>query len=146
MRGLPRATSSGFTLIEILVVTAIFSMLITLGLFMSMETFRGVGYRSEQDTIVSLLQKARSRAMNNINQAPWGVCSRGGLYIVFKGLVCITTGDTISASLNATTTGLTGNGIVFTQLSGTTTPATVTLTQNGKISTTTINYEGTIIW
>jgi hypothetical protein len=37
-------------------------------------------------------------------------------------------------------------GVVFTQLSGTTTATTTTITQNGRTSTITINYEGTITW
>ena len=57
-----RKTVRGFTLMEIIVVVALFSILTTLGLFMSMETLRGTLSRSEGSVIVSLLQKARVRA------------------------------------------------------------------------------------
>ena len=61
---------------EIIIVIAMFGALLALGLFMSMDAYRGFSFRSEEDTVVSLLQKARSRAMNNMNQTPWGVCWR----------------------------------------------------------------------
>src|SRR3954466_3570125 len=77
----------GFTLIEILVVTAIFAVIISLGLLMSMETFRGTTFRSERDTMVGVLQKARSRAMANIKQSQWGVHYQMSdhTYTIFKG-------------------------------------------------------------
>jgi prepilin-type N-terminal cleavage/methylation domain-containing protein len=138
---------AGFTLIEIIVVIAIFSALILFGLFMSMETLRGTLQRSERDTIVSLLERARSRAMNNIEQASWGMCYLAPDYVVFKGTVCSAAAviDTVAASPGTATTGLLA-GIVFSQLAGTTTPATVTVTQGIRTSTIEINYEGTIIW
>lgn len=137
-----------FTLIEILIVIAIFTVLIALGLLMSMETLRGALHRSERDTVVSLLQRARSRALNNINQSPWGMCYLSGNYIVFKGINCNIAAvvDTVAANPGTATTGLLAPGIVFSQLAGTTTPATVTVTQSGRTSTININYEGTIIW
>lgn len=134
----------GFTLFEIIVVIAIFSLLLTLGLFMSFETFRGTSARSEEDVIVSLLAKARSRAMSNVDQSPWGVCYRDGSYVLFAGTACAS-GEETAASPTATTTGLT-SGVVFSQLAGTTTPTTITLMQGDRRATTTINYEGTIIW
>jgi prepilin-type N-terminal cleavage/methylation domain-containing protein len=144
MRGVSRAWSSGFTLIEIIIVIAIFGALLALGLFMSMDAYRGFSFRSERSTIVSLLQKARSRAMNNSNQTPWGVCYQSGNYVIFQGLAC-TTGETIPAGPAATTTGLLA-GVVFSQLSGTTTAATITVLQDGRSSTISTNNEGTIIW
>lgn len=138
----------GFSLIEVLVVVAIFTVLIGLGLFMSMETLRGAFHRSERDTIVSLLERARSRAMNNIEQSPWGMCYLAPDYVVFKGTAgCVTAAvDTLAANPGTATTGLLAPGIVFSQLAGTTTPATVMVTQNGRTSAITTNYEGTIIW
>jgi prepilin-type N-terminal cleavage/methylation domain-containing protein len=140
--------SKGFTLLEILVVIAIFTVLIALGLFMSMETLRGALSRSERDTVVSLLERARSRAMANIGQSPWGMCYLAPNYVVFKGTACsaATAVDTVAANPGTATTGLLPPGIVFSQLAGTTTPASVTVTQSGRTSAITINYEGAIIW
>ena len=136
----------GFTLVEILVVIAIFTLLIGLGLFMSMEAYRGFSFHSEQDTVVSVLQKARSRAMANIDQTAWGVCYISPNYVIFKGSTCTVAGsDLIPANPSVTIAGLSG-GIIFSQLAGTSTGGVITVTQNNRVSTTTINYEGTIIW
>ena len=139
----------GFTLIEILVVTAIFTVALGLGLFMSMDTYRAYNARSEAGTVISLLQKARSRAMANINQSPWGVCYISPDYILFKGSNCTVgaANESIQASANVSITGLSAAApVVFAELSGTTTGGVVVITQNGRTSTTTVNYEGTIIW
>lgn len=142
----------GFTLIEVLVAIGIFLTITGVGLFMTMETFRGTIYRSEVATIVSLLERARSRAMNNINQSKWGVCYIAPNYVIFKGAGC--TSSAVVDSVKANPVVVTASGftatyplVVFTQLSGTTTAiAPIVVKQDGRISTTTINNEGTIIW
>ncbi len=147
MKGLPRAWSSGFTLVEIIVVIAIFSTLVTLGLFMSMDTLRGTTHRSERDIVVSMLEKARSRALANIYQTPWGVCANASDYIIFRGTSCtagLSTNEIISAS--AANPAIFSAPIVFSQLSATTTGGTVTIVQDGHTNTITINHEGAIDW
>ena len=145
MSGLPRARSSGFTLLELIVTVAIFSILITLGFFMSFETFRGASHRSEVDVIVSLFQKARSRAMNNIEQSTWGVCYIAPNYVLLKGLVACDVAyvvDTVKASDFNTMFPV----VIFLQLSGSTDETTVEVKQNARTSTISINEAGTIIW
>lgn len=144
------APPRGFTLIEIVVVMAIFTVLIGLGLFMSIDSYRGFAFRSEQDTIVSVLEKARSRAVNNYYQSPWGVCYLAPNYLIFKGSTCtavnsdaIPANAGVAAASNFATTFPT---VVFSQLAGTSTGGTITVTQNARTSTVQINYEGTIIW
>lgn len=147
MKGFLRASSSGFTLIEIIVVIAIFSALVTLGLFMSMDTLRGTLHRSERDIVVSMLEKARSRALANIYQTPWGVCANAPDYIIFRGTSCTTllsTNETIPAS--AANPAIFSAPIVFSQLSATTTGGTVTIVQDGRTSTIIVNHEGAIDW
>ena len=141
----------GFTLMEIVITVAIFSLLIALGLFMSMETFRGVSYRSEVDVIVSLLQKARSRAMNNIEQAPWGVCYDPPNYLVFKGSDCNAAFALDRVEANASVAAAsdfdsTFPPVVFSQLSGQTTEESIVVKQNDRTSTISINEAGTILW
>ena len=146
-----RESGKGFTLIEIIITIAIFTVLITLGLLMSMETFRGTLYRSEEATIVSLLERARSRAMNNINQSTWSVCYVAPTYVISKGSVCgaatmtdsVVVNDAVALASDFVTTFPT---VVFTQLSGTTTPATITVKQDNRASVITINNEGTLLW
>lgn len=136
-----------FTLIEIVVVLAIFSVLILSGLFMSMDTLRGTLHRSERDVVVSLLQKARSRALANMNQSPWGVCYIEPAYVIFRGTACtagLATNEPVPAS--PANLGTFSSPIVFSQLSATTTAGTVTLIQDGRTSVITVNREGTIEW
>lgn len=144
-----RATQGGFTLIEILIAMAIFLLLVGLGLFMSMDAYRGYSFRSERDVVVSLLQKARSRSMANIHQSAWGVCTINSTYIVFRGTACVAgaaTNETLPVSSSATVAGLLSPGVVFSQLGGTTTATTVTVTEGTRVSTISINHEGTINW
>jgi prepilin-type N-terminal cleavage/methylation domain-containing protein len=143
--------NKGFTLIETLLVLAIFGALIGLGLFMSMETLSGTLYRSEREVIVGLLEKARSRAMNNIDQAPWGVCYLGGDYLVFRGSVCASSAaiDRVEASASVAASSDFATKfpvVVFTQLSGTTTATSTTVIQDSRSSTIAITYEGAIAW
>jgi Tfp pilus assembly protein FimT len=140
-----------FTLTEVVVVVGIFTGLLALGLFMSIETLRGTIYRSEQATIVGMLGRARSRAMNNIEQSPWGFCYTPPNYIVFKGSVCSAAAAYEVTPVNTAVASSSGFGIafpsiVFTQLSGTSTAATITVVQDGRNRITTINNEGAIIW
>ncbi|HCR52495.1 TPA: hypothetical protein DIV48_02485 [Candidatus Kaiserbacteria bacterium] len=137
----------GFTLIEIIIVVAIFSVLISLGLFMSMETLRGTLNRSERDIVVSALQKARSRALANMQQAPWGVCYIAPDYIVFRGFECapgLPTNETVPA--NTANSIVFPSPIVFSQLSATTTGGSITIAQDGRTATITVNQEGMIDW
>ncbi len=140
-------------MIEILVVAGIFILISSLGLFMTLDTFRGTYFRSERDIVVALLQKARSESMNNIDQSMHGFCfyTVTNTYVIFEGTSCISplaikeltpagSGVTFTPSLPAA-------GIVFTQLSGTSTPVwSGTIGQNNKTSTLSINSEGTIVW
>lgn len=132
-----RFFSRGFTLVEIVVVMAIFTLLIGLGLFMSMDSYRGFSFRSERDVVVSLLEKARSRAMANIYQTPWGVCTIGSDYVIFRGTTCTPGGATNeSLAKKSPAVGVSGfsSGIWFSQLSGTTTGGTVVVTQDTRTS------------
>ena len=82
----------GLTLIEVLVVMGMIVILVGLGLVLSMDTFRGFTFRSERDTLVALLQQARSQAINNVclgtactNGRPHGVKIESNLYTMFQG-------------------------------------------------------------
>ncbi len=140
----------GFTLIEILVSIAILTTLIGLGLYMSMDSYRSYLSRSERDTVVSLLERARSRAMANVYQTPWGVCTSGTSYIVFRGTTCTlgaATNEETPLNPGAVIAGMDSTSpVVFSQLAATTTGKVVTVTEQSKVSTITINNEGTIIW
>jgi hypothetical protein len=131
---------------EVLIVIGLLTIVFSLGLFLSMDAYRGYSARSERDTVVGLLERARSRAMSNIDGKPWGVCAIGPNYVLFPGTSCVAGGSSESLPMNAGTTVAFSAPIVFSQLAATTTGGTVTITQNGRTDTVTINYEGRIDW
>lgn len=136
----------GFTLIELLIVIALVTLMIGLGLFVSIDTYHATLARSERDVIAGLLARARSSSMANIDDTAWGVCYIAPNYIVFRGTSCTagtSTNEPTPAASDAVITGF-ASAIVFTQLSGTTTGGTITIVQQGKTSTITVNHEGAI--
>lgn len=145
----------GFTLIEIVVALTILITILGLGLFVSLDVYRGYTYRSERATVLALLTRARSHAMANIDQSPWGVCEDpgGGTYKLFRGegyAASALVDESVPVAPAGQVSGLppctSGAGIVFTELTGTTSPATITVQQTGGPQTITINDEGTTFW
>jgi prepilin-type N-terminal cleavage/methylation domain-containing protein len=117
--------TTGFTLIEVLVVLGIVSVLLSSTLFFNFDTYRGDAFRAEGKILQSLLQTARADAMNNIGQQPHGVALHPdgyNGYVIFEGedyahadihtLVQIPESYHISLSLDSP------HEIVFSQLSG----------------------------
>ncbi len=139
-----RARVRGFTFIEVIVTIGIFVVILSFGLVLSIDAYRGYLFRAERTIVVSALERARSRAMTNYEQSSWGVCKLGASYQVFKGSTCAS-GDAIPSNLNVTVTGL-DSGVVFSQLSGTTTDATITLSDVSRSATISVNSEGTVLW
>ena len=142
----------GFSLIEVIVVIALFAVIVSLGLLMSFESYRGATFRSERDTMVSALQKARSRAMANIDQAAWGVRYDGSpayTYTIYKKVGSVSTDvDTIAGS-KAAAISPAPFSVTFSQLSGTTTGTfSATIVENGRTTSppVSVNYEGAINW
>jgi prepilin-type N-terminal cleavage/methylation domain-containing protein len=142
----------GFTLIEISVALGIMMLLFTLGTLMSLDAFRGYTFRSERETIVSVLVRARSHSMANIDGSSWGVCFRSGKYVLFKGVTCTTPQvsdeefDANAGVASASNFSSTFPTVVFAQLSGQTSAASIQITEEGRTSSISLNHEGTIIW
>lgn len=139
---------AGFTLIEVLVVVGIFAILAALGLFLSMDVYRGNSFRSERNMVVSILQKVRSRAVNNINQTKHGVRFESDRYVIFEGPICAAAGEEIPKSSAIANSG---GCVVFDQLTGdrdtvNSTINSLNLTGQGFSSTVTINDRGRISW
>src|ERR1044072_4262622 len=63
----------GFTLIEILITIGLIGLIAALGLFISLNFYKNYSFRSERNVIVSILQKARSQSMDNIDEQRHGV-------------------------------------------------------------------------
>ncbi len=159
----------GFTLIEILISVAILSIIIGLGLFISFDFYKSYSFRSEESTIVSILQKARSQSMNNINQTRHGVHFASPLrYILFEcpsGTLCTSYATSFSHLVISSSYNVSINSpvlpfdVIFNQLDGscihsTSTPnfvcdpvtQPIVINDNGKLKNITINKEGQIDW
>lgn len=153
-----RKKNAGLTLVEIVVVVAILSFILALGLIINFDSYKGYIFRSEQNILVSTLSRARSKSMNNFGQSRHGVCYNTAtknyvLYIGNSYVVNNPTNEYLSGNPSVTLSSSggdficgTGLGVVFNQLSGTTSPIEIVLNESGRVSTTSINYEGTIIW
>lgn len=118
----------GFTLIEILVTMGLVGMLFVAGSFMDISSIGRELVISENTTLVSALQKARSRAMNNIYASPHGVYfgTDEAEYIVFRGASYDSddvANEHIERNINVVVSAKDDNGndfqeIYFEQLSG----------------------------
>ena len=141
-------TNSGFSLIEIMMVIAIFVFVASFGLLASMDMYRGYTYRYERNAISSVLQKARGRAIANINQSNYGVHLDSSGYTLFQGSVynpADSHNENFPMGKTITLSGL--SDVVFQQLGGEpVTPGSITLNDGVSMSTITINSEGGIIW
>ncbi len=147
-------TKRGMTLIEIVVELGVLILIISLGLSMSLGSFKTNTIKVEQASVISALEKARSRAMNNMFQSPFGFCYISPNYIIFQdgpGTRCvsgipsnilISTNENIASNPGSTFP----SSIIFSQLSGTTTATSIHLTDGIESVDININYEGTIIW
>lgn len=139
----------GFTLIEIIVALAILTFIIAFGATVDFSSFTSSTLQNEETKIISLLEKARSRSMSNINEKTHGVCYVAPNYVIFEGDSC-TSGEATPASQNiASNSGTVFPFVVFEQLNGKTNSASdiaIHLTDGVKIKDIIINNEGTINW
>jgi prepilin-type N-terminal cleavage/methylation domain-containing protein len=144
----------GITLIEVLISLAVLTVLAGVGLFITTDNLRSYLAHSERDTIVSQLQSARARAMNNLYNTTWGSCYDGTNFVLFRGPYGANPShdepSTVTPGVTVTSTGnqfsCDNGGVVFSQLAGTTTSVTITIVQTGGTTTIATNYEGTIVW
>ncbi len=139
----------GFTLIEVVVATAILMLIAGAGLFMSFDVYRDYAFNSEVKVVISLLQKARSQALNNINQTDHGVYFTSSDYILFQGTSYASRSRDFDLILPVSSRiRHSGVGeIVFQQLSGATMVSdNLILTDTIKTATISFNVAGRINW
>ena len=141
----------GFTFIEIIVVLGIFAILASVGLFVSFDFYRSYAFRSERNIVISILQKARAQALNNINQEPHGVKFLSNSYVIFQGadyedLLRDTSFDeAIDAANSVAHSGL--DEVVFEQLSGDASASGEIILSDGvRTVGISINNEGRTSW
>lgn len=150
MQNLPKI-NRGFTLIEVLIVMAILSILTTLGYFVAIDFYKSYAFNSERDIIVSILQKARSQSLSNINQSAHGVYfdNLNSRYVIFQGVTYAARNAALDENL-AYAPGINHSGLVeisFFQLSGDSSASGSMNLSDGKRNTTiSVNSEGQINW
>jgi len=65
--------SSGFTLIEVMIVIGIFAVIVGSGMVFSFDSYRGYLFRSEYTGVAHIISKARNQAVNNFSEDQHGV-------------------------------------------------------------------------
>ena len=128
---------------------ALFAMILGFGLITGFDSYRRDALKAERNTVISLLQKARSQAINNVNDSKHGFYFDGTNYIVFVGdsFASRTVDNDLVVKENPSIliSGLTG--IIFDQLTGDTTQTGNLFLSDGiSASTISINQEGRINW
>lgn len=141
----PTFSRAGFTLIEVLVVVAMFSTLAGMTAFFNLSFYKGSSFTSDYDAFIAVLQRVRAKAISNINESNHGLYIDADKYILFEGDSYLTATDTqdISRNSNITITG--ASEIVFSQLSGDSNfNGILVLTEGTRTATVSLNNEGRI--
>lgn len=140
--------TAGFTLIEILVVMALFSLILSTGIFVSLNSYKRYSFFSEENTLVTLIYKARSMALNNVRGLPHGVHIDAGNYVLFEGTPYNpndSKNQLFERNTAVATTGL--DEILFNALSANPVQlGVITLSEDGQTKSISIGDEGTINW
>lgn len=145
----------GFTLLETMLVLALFAVVGSLALVMSHDAYHANTFYDERSRLVSVLQKARSQAMSGVclhdpcaGGEPHGVHIGDGVYVVFEGTrydpIDATNESIEHATANVLVLG--GTDVVFSPLAATATPQTLTLSDAQHTSHIGIGSEGQITW
>ncbi len=139
----------GFTILEMLVVLGILAVIFGLGLIVSLDFYRQKILSVERDAVVSVLRRARSEALNNVNQSNHGVYLAGSNYVIFQGNYYASRNpsfDEIFDKSNGVTVGGLSE-IVFSSLAGgANVSGTVSLSNGTQILNVSVNSEGRIDW
>ncbi len=142
-------------MLEVLVVMGIFVLGSGFALLFSLETLRGTTFRGDRDLFVSLLQRARAQAINNVcistctEGKPHGVAVVGNTYVLFEGnsyASRTTASDSVFESSRAVARAG-DTEVLFGQLTGTTSVQKLfTLSDAERTSVVTVEINGRIHW
>lgn len=148
-------TARGFSLLELIIVIAIIAILGTAGVGYYRGFVKSVELQSVSKTLASDLHLVRSKAMIGEEGMKWGmhlVNTSGSeqYYELFStptnyagGTVIATTTFSVGLVFSDPSAGA-SKDIIFTKISGTTTPATIVILSEGQSATTTVTSIGTI--
>lgn len=143
------AQNRGFTIIEIIIVMALFTGLFAMGAVTGTDSYQRYIFRSELEKTGALLQKARSSAMANVGESSHGVYfGDSANTILFRGASYTASSPYNLKIERSKAVSISGPlEIVFTPLSGATvTTGIITLTDGVRNATITVNNEGLINW
>lgn len=140
------ASSDAFTLIEVLVVLGILVLILGFGITVGFDSIHRSSLRSEQNGLITTLERARSKAVNNIDEMAHGVHFTGTSYTLFEGIDWATHSTALDEVFTLPSGySLTGpTDIIFAQLSVDTTGGNISVTDGSGSYTIAVNSEGGI--
>lgn len=151
-----QTSGAGFTLIEVLIVIALTSIVLSMGMIIGQSSIGRSYALNERDTLVSFLTTARAQSLANINESAHGVHITATSTTLFEGQSYTLRNkalDKISPrtpniSVIAPSLYTVPYSIIFSQLGGdvTTGSGTTTITDGASSSTIIISSGGRINW
>jgi len=142
-------SGAGFTIIEVVIVFAIFGMLLAIGLPIGLDAYRNYLLTSEVRNLLSILRRAENQAFANNRASPHGLSIQTDRFVLFQGSsYALRNQDFDEEYLKSGTVTTSGTAeIVFAQISGKPNASATIILSNGlRSQTITINDEGTINW
>ena len=138
----------GFTLIEILIVVALFALILVAGGGVDFSILRSSSLLEEENRLVNILERARELALDNIGGMSHGVQITESDYVLFEGETFdgeAETNDPISRNQSIALSG--DSTVVFESVSANiTTPVSFVLSNEVSSKEITVDYEGRINW
>ena len=137
----------GFTIIEITIAIGFILLVATLGLATDFDSYRRYAFYTNRTILVTALRSARSLALGNVDQEVHGVHVDVLGTTLFHGtLYASSSPKNEFFPFTIPVTQALGADVVFSQLVGTTTGVVLVITDGVRRATTTITYEGAILW
>ena len=145
----------GLTLIEILIGVALGTIILSIVGIVSFDYLKSYQYQKEEETLVALLQKARSRSINNINGTMHGLHISATAYTIFEGSdfnTAVNKENYLHDPLIIGTASVApGNpvatvDVIFEQLTGKTSSSHICVSDTIRTNIIELNTEGRIDW
>jgi len=140
--------SSGFSLIEIIIVVSLLSFIFSLGLAVTFRSYESHLFNAEIDTLANILIKARSNAQSNMLKSAHGVFIKESDYILFSGLLFDENNSMNQKTPRNKSIAVTGmQEVIFEAVSGNPDASgDILLTNGNQTGSISISQEGRIDW
>ena len=140
---------TGFTLVEVILVLALFGALLGIGLPIGVDSYKSYLLTAETRTLVSFLRRAQNFSLANTREASHGLFIDSSRFVLFQGSSYAgrnATYDEVYLRSSVVTVSSTPE-IVFTPLSGIPMSSTTITLSNGLSSQAiTVNAGGAFLW